>query len=93
MSLETTHPFEIAKNSSLSEFFQFYSSISGTPLSRLSSLTFLAAFGKSQSFEVRRYGGENVWRRFKAVMPTLFKEAVRKDKEGEMEWQVLVSGE
>jgi hypothetical protein len=93
MSLETTHPFNIVKNSSLAEFFLFYASVSGTPISKLTSLKFLAAFGKSQSFEVRRYGGENVWRRLKAVMPTLFKEAVRQDKEGEMEWQVLVSGE
>jgi len=26
-------------------------------------------------------------------MPTLLKRAVRMDKEGQMEWQVLVSGE
>ncbi|KAE9372408.1 hypothetical protein N431DRAFT_439528, partial [Stipitochalara longipes BDJ] len=67
MSLERTHPFEIVKNSSLSEFFLFYSSVSGTPLSTLTSLEFQPAFGKRQSIEIRRYGGEEKWKRLKEV--------------------------
>jgi len=93
MSLETTYSFEIVENSSLTQFFQFYASVSGTPLSSLTSLTFEPAFGNSQNLVVRRYGGEIAWQRLKAVMPTLLKRAVRMDKEGQMEWQVLVSGE
>jgi len=93
MSLETTYSFEIVENSSLPQFFQFYASVSGTPLSSLTSLTFEPAFGNSQNLVVRRYGGEIAWQRLKAVMPTLLKRAVRMDKEGQMEWQVLVSGE
>lgn len=93
MSLETTYSFEIVVNSSLTQFFQFYASVSGTPLSSLTSLTFEPAFGNSQKLVVRRYGGESAWQRLKAVMPTLLKRVVRMDKEGQMEWQVLVSGE
>ncbi len=93
MSLDTTHPFSIVKNCSLSEFFQFYASVSGTPLSSLNSLKFIAAFGNNQTSVVRRYGGESAWKRLKVVMPTLFTDAVREDREGQMEWQVLVRGE
>lgn len=93
MSLETTHPFEIVKNSSLSEFFQFYSSVSGTPLSSLTTLELQPAFGKRPSYEIRRYGGEDKWKRLKEVMLSLFDRAVRKDRDGRTEWQVLVSSE
>ncbi|KAN0110553.1 hypothetical protein V8E51_006940, partial [Hyaloscypha variabilis] len=91
MSLDTTHSFDTVKNSTLSEFFQFYSSVSGTPLSTLTSLEFQPAFGKRQSIEIRRYGGEDKWKTLKEVITTLFDRAVRKDKEGRMEWQVLIS--
>lgn len=93
MSLETTHSFEIVKNSSLSEFFQFYSSVSGTPLSTLTSLELQPTFGKRSSHEIRRYGGENTWKRLGEVIQSQFDKAVRKDKEGRTEWLVLVSSE
>jgi hypothetical protein len=93
MSLDTTHPFEIVEKSSSSEFFQFYSSVSGTPLSSLTSLEFQVAFGKRQSILIRRYGSEEGWKRLREVIPSLFDRAVRKDTHGRMEWQVLVSRE
>jgi hypothetical protein len=93
MSLETAHAFEIVENSSLSEFFQFYSSVSGTPLSSLTTLELQPAFGKRPSYEIRRYGGEDKWKRAKEVILSLFDRAVRKDRNGRMEWQVLVSSD
>jgi hypothetical protein len=93
MILDTTHSFEIVKNSSLSEFFQFYSSVSAAPLSSLTSLEFQPAFGKRPSYEIRRYGGEDKWKRLKEVISSLFEKAVRKDGGGRTEWQVLVSSE
>jgi hypothetical protein len=93
MILDTTHSFEIVENSSLSEFFQFYSSVSAAPLSSLTSLEFQPAFGKRPSYEIRRYGGEDKWKRLKEVISSLFEKAVRKDGGGRTEWQVLVSSE
>lgn len=93
MNLDTTHSFDVVKNSSSSEFFQFYSSVSGTPLSSLTSLEFQVAFGKRQSFEIRRYGSEDGWKRLREAILSLFHRAVRKDTHGRMEWQVLVSSE
>jgi hypothetical protein len=93
MILDTTHSFEIVKNSSLSEFFQFYSSVSAAPLSSLTSLEFQPAFGKRPSYEIRRYGGEDKWKRLKEVISSQFEKAVRKDGGRRTEWQVLVSSE
>jgi hypothetical protein len=93
MILDTTHSFEIVENSSLSEFFQFYSSISAAPLSSLTSLEFQPAFGKRPSYKIRRYGGEDQWKRLKEVIPSLFEKAVRRDRGGRTEWLVLVSSE
>ncbi len=89
MSLDTPHPFSIIQSSSLSEFFQFYASVSGTPLASLTSLKFMVAFGSNQSPVARRYAGEDAWRRLKVVIPRLFREAARRD--GGMEWRLLVN--
>jgi hypothetical protein len=93
MNLDTTHSFDVVKNSSSSEFFQFYASVSGTPLSSLTSLEFQVAFGKRQNTVVRRYGSEESWKRLQETILSLFQRAVRKDTHGRIEWQVLVSSE
>ncbi|PMD14388.1 hypothetical protein NA56DRAFT_376603 [Hyaloscypha hepaticicola] len=93
MNLDTTHSFDVVKNSSSSEFFQFYASVSGTPLSSLTSLEFQVAFGKRQNTVIRRYGSEESWKRLQETILSLFQRAVRKDTHGRIEWQVLVSSE
>ena len=93
ISLYTTYPFEIIEKSSSSEFFEFHSSVSGTPLSSLTSLEFQVTFGKRQSILIRRFDSEEGWERLREVILSLFDRAVRKDIHGRMEWQVLISSE
>lgn len=91
MSIEDVHPFKVVMDSSLAEFFDFYSDVSGTPLIRLNSLTFHATF--DVPIVIRKAGGDSAWRRLKRVIPALFKEAVHEDRDGATEWEVMVRGE
>lgn len=73
---------------SLSEFFTFYSQVSGIPIGDLTSLVFVTTFGRREK-KVATPTGERGWRSLKAVMQTLFVEAQRADPT-KMEFEIMV---
>jgi hypothetical protein len=92
-NLDQVYPFQAyMKDSTLDEFFSFYSRISGTPFERIKRLEFGMMFGPTErrrTLKVPRLHGEAAWMRLKEWAATLFEEAKGRDR-AKMEFAFMV---
>jgi hypothetical protein len=92
-NLDQVYPFQVyMQDSTLDEFFSFYSRVSGTPLDRIRGLEFGKMFGPSKrrrTYKVPRFNGEAMWMRLKEMATWAFEKAKGQERE-KMEFAFMV---
>jgi hypothetical protein len=63
---------EVAANSSLDDFFEFFAKVYGTELHTMPELTFQLNFEDFLSFTIPRHGGRIVWDKMKTTVAGVF---------------------
>lgn len=98
IEFENIFPFQHAQDSKLTEFFDFYSSVAGVPIARVTKLRFTVSFDKRQSFEVSRRhedaaNNERLWKMTKNTIFTIFTNAQKECTDETEVFHVLVEME
>jgi len=94
LDVDNAFPFQHAQDATLTEFFDFYSEVSGVPKFKLKALTFTPAFGTGyRVVKMERVGdvgkSEQSWKLKKRMIMALFQKA-EKEEADERKFQVLV---